>query len=159
MKRIALLIIPALICGLVFTSFGANKAEPKEKETVGRMYDVLEWWQPILQKYNLKLGSYNNYGNVFVMGMEGNAINNGICTLKAASVLIKGEEGGYLLFEADSVVHNIEKRTFDFLPVARKAYTLNSDLNEISTAHESITRLELMDDGSMRVIGRSRVAR
>ena len=48
-----------------------------------------EWWLPILQKHNIELGAYNNFGNVFDMGMEGNSINDGICTIKAATVLIK----------------------------------------------------------------------
>jgi N-acetylmuramoyl-L-alanine amidase len=32
MKRVVLMVIPALICGVIFTSFGSNKVEPKEVE-------------------------------------------------------------------------------------------------------------------------------
>ena len=154
MKKVVMMFIPALICGVAFTSFASNKAEPKKLEAVREMYEASEWWQPILEKYNLKMGAYNTFDNVFVMGMEENTINDGICTLKAAIVLIKGEDGSYLLFEADSVSHNIEKRTFDFMPVAIKAYTLGSDLNEISAVHGLITRLELMTGGGTLVISR-----
>jgi len=154
MKKVVLMFIPALICGVVLTSFVSNKTVPKVERAIGEMYEKSEWWQPILEKFNLKLGAYNNFDNVFVMGLEGNSIKNGICTLKAATVLIKGEDdGGYMLFKADSVYHNIEKRTFDFMPVAKNAYTLGTDLNEISTVHGSITRLELLDNGAMRLIG------
>ena len=153
MKRFVLMIISALICGVVFSSFSNTGIKEETKDEIPQ---TSEWWQPILQKYNLKLGAYNNFDNVFVMGMEGNTINNGICTLKSATVLIKGEDGSYLLFEADSVNHNMEKRTFDFIPVARKAYTLGSDLNEISAVHGSITRLEMMDGSGIRLIGISR---
>jgi hypothetical protein len=159
MKKFVLMFIPALICGVVFTSFVSNKTIPKEKGAIG---EKSEWWQPILQKFNLKLGAYNNFDNVFVMGMEGNSINNGICTLKAATVLIRGRghptpklEGGYLLLEADSVHYNIKERTFEFMPDAKKAYGLDADLNEISAFHGSITRIELMEGGGVRIISRS----
>jgi hypothetical protein len=161
MKKVILMFIPALICGVIFTSFGSNKAEPKELEAAGEMSEVSEeWWQPILRKYNLKLGAYNNFDNVFVMGMEGNSINNGICTLKAATVLIKDESvlikgERYTLLEADSVRYNIEKRTFEFMPVAKKAYALDAELNETSAIHGSIVRIELRDDVGAVVISRS----
>ena len=155
MKKLVLMFIPALICGAVFTSCGSSKAKPKAEEAADEIYEVSEWWQPILEKHNLKLGAYKNFDNVFEMGMEGNSINNGICTLKAATVLIKGEDGSYMLFEADSVYHNIEKRTFDFMPVAIKGYALDSAFNEISAMHGSITRLVLMDGGGVRILSRA----
>ena len=34
MKKVVLMFIPALICGVIFTSFGSNKAEPKEVNTL-----------------------------------------------------------------------------------------------------------------------------
>ena len=75
MKKFVMMFIPALICGVIFTSFGSNVAEPKELEATGEIYEVSEWWQPILKKFNLKLGPYNNFDNVFVMGMGVNTIN------------------------------------------------------------------------------------
>ena len=158
MKKVVLMFIPALICGVVFTSFVSNKTVPKEEVAIGEVYEKSEWWQPILEKFNLKLGAYNNFDNVFVMGMEGNSIKNGICTLKAATVLIKGQGGGleFMLFEADSVNFNIEKRTFDFMPVARKSYVLDADLNERTASHGSITRLELVGRDRVYVRGKSK---
>ena len=154
MKKVVLVFISALICGVIFTSFGLYVTEPKEVDAAGVMYEVSdEWWQPILQKYNLKMSAYNNFDNVFVMGMDGNSVKNGICMLKAATALIKGEDDSYLLFEADNINFNIEKRTFDFIPVARKSFTLDADLNETYTDYGSITRLELLDGGAIRIIG------
>ena len=125
------MIIPALICGVVFTSY-VSKAE----KAAGEMYKVSEWWQPILQKFNLKLGAYNNFDNVFVMGMEENSINNGICTLKKATVLVKMKDNanndGYFLIEADSVYFYIKEGNFDFMPFARKFSTIDTDLNVIN---------------------------
>ena len=146
--------IPALICGVIFTSFGSKDEKPKDFEVEIEMFDATkEWWYPILQKLNIELGAYNNFKDVFVMGMEGNSINNGICTLKVATVLIKGEDGSYGLFEADMVNYNIEKRTFDFIPVAKKAYSLDAELNKTSATHGSITRLELLEGGVIMLRG------
>jgi N-acetylmuramoyl-L-alanine amidase len=36
MKKVVLMFIPALICGVIFTSFGSNISEPKEVEAVGK---------------------------------------------------------------------------------------------------------------------------
>ena len=82
MKKFVFMFIPALICGVVFTSY-VSKGEPKAEKTAGEMYKVLEWWQPIIQKFDLKLGASNNFDNVFLMGMDENSINNGVCTLKS----------------------------------------------------------------------------
>ena len=40
MKRLVLKFIPALVCGVIFTSFGSNKAEPKEVKAAGEKYEV-----------------------------------------------------------------------------------------------------------------------
>ena len=136
MKKFVLMFIPALVCGVIFTSFGSNKAEPEEAEAAGEMYDVSEWWQPILRKFNLKLGAYNNFDNVFVMGMEGNSVKNGVCTVKVATVLVKMKDNdnnnGYFLIEADSVRYYIEEGNFDFFPFAKKFSTIDSVFNVIN---------------------------
>jgi hypothetical protein len=38
MKRVVLMIISALICGLMFKSCGTDKAEPKDDKTIGELY-------------------------------------------------------------------------------------------------------------------------
>ena len=40
MKRIVLMVIPALVCGVIFTSFGLHKVELKEVEAEGEMYEM-----------------------------------------------------------------------------------------------------------------------
>ena len=40
MKKVVLMFIPALICGVMFTSFGSHIAEPKNLEAAGEMYMV-----------------------------------------------------------------------------------------------------------------------
>ena len=150
MKRLVLMIVPALICGVVFTSFGTNKTIPKE-EKFGDMYEKSEWWQPILEKFNLKLRAYNYYDNVFErrmdvfeMGIDGNSINNGICTLKRATVLIRNRHNNtYALFEADSIKHNIREGVIEFMPIAKKHYLIDSGLRETSATHMNVISFDL----------------
>ena len=106
MKKVVLLIFSALICGVVFTRC-SSYAELITDKPFSETYEESEWWQPILQKHNLQLGAYNNFDDVFVMGMEGNSIDNGICILKAATALIKNKDNSYMLVKADSIYYNI----------------------------------------------------
>ena len=99
-----------------------------------------EWWLPILEKHNLKLGAYNNLGNVFEMGMEGNSINNGICTLKGAIVLIKYNDR-YVLIEADTIYHNIQEGVFNVISGVGKVYNTNSELPDVT--HENLTKVTI----------------
>ena len=143
MKRLVLMIISALICGVFFTSCDSDKAEYQERKTVGEMSEVSEWWQPILEKHNLKLGAYNNFDNVFEMGMEGNSINNGICTLKVATVLIMNSNNSYILIEADSIYHNVNEGIFDIMSGTAKIYEMDADLSDPSVLHLNATRIRL----------------
>jgi len=105
-----------------------------------------EWWQPILQKHNLKLGAYNNYENVFAMGMGGNSINNGICTLKLATVLIRNKEN-YFLIEADTVYCNIEEGVFDIISGVGKIYEMGSDLSKPLVKVTDLSKLTIVREG------------
>ena len=129
MKKVGLMIIAALICGMVLTSCNSNNTKSKEEkvaEKVSEVPEVSEWWQPILQKHNLKLGAYNNFEKVFVMGREGNSINNGVCTLKGATALVKYDKT-YVIIEADSMCYNIEKGVFDIKSGVGNFYEMESD--------------------------------
>ena len=70
------------------------------------------------------------------MGMEGNSIENGVCTVKVATVLVKMKDSdnndGYFLIEADSVRYYIKEGNFDFMPFARKFSTIDSVFNVIN---------------------------
>ena len=131
MKRLVLMIIPTLICCCILTNCASDKAVTQE------------WWKPILQKHNLKLGASNNFDNIFEMGMEGNSINNGICTLKVATVLIKYNDKSYIIVEADSIYHNINEDTFDIMSGTVKLYNIDDDLSSPSIAHMNATRMTL----------------
>ena len=96
-----------------------------------------EWWQPILEKHNLKPVAYNNLGNVFEMGLKGNSINNGICTLKGAIVLIRNNNNRYMLIEADTIHHNIQEGIFEIKSGMGYHYKMDSDLPEVTVANLS----------------------
>ena len=89
-----------------------------------------EWWIPILKKHNLEPIGYNNFENVFVMGKEGNSISNGICTLKVATVLIKGYNNTYVFINADVVHYNIKEYIFEIKSGVVKVYKMDSDKPE-----------------------------
>ena len=149
MKNLVLMFIPALICGVILT--GSSKAEPKEVEVADELFEISEWWQPILQKFNLELGAFNYYENVFErgldvfeMGLEENSINNGICTLKVATVLLRNSSNNtYALFVADSIRHDIKEGVIEFMPVAKEHYIIDADLRETSATHMNVTRFDL----------------
>ena len=104
--------------------------------------EELEWWQPILEKHNLKLGAYNNFDNVFVMGMEGNSINNGICTLKMATVLIRDDKS-YVIIEAEKIFHNIKENVFEIMSGVGNFYDMDCDLPEPTMTVTGLTRFRV----------------
>ena len=145
MKKVVLIIFSALISGMVFTSCSSNVELGTDKTFVEKNEES-EWWQPILLKHNLKLGAYNNFDNVFTMGMEGNSINNGICTLKVATALIKNKDG-YILIEADCIHYNINESIFDVFSGVVKTYTtMDSDKDSPSTTGKA-TQMRLFGFG------------
>ena len=87
---------------------------------------------------------YNNFDNVFTMGREGNTINNGICTLKVATVLVKLEDiDSYIIIEADTVYHNIAEGVLEMVSGVAKVYKMNSDVLEPSVSHMNVSRIKL----------------
>ena len=111
--------------GAILVSLTIAVSCTSEKITIQK--EEAEWWQPILQKHNLKLGAYNNFGNVFEMGMEENSIKNGICTLKVATVVIRNSnKSRYMIVEADCVYHNVQEGTIEVISGVGKIYKMNS---------------------------------
>ena len=106
-----------------------------------------EWWLPILQKHGLEPVAYNNFENIFAMGKGGNSVNNGICTLKVATVLIKNKEN-YCFIEADSIYYNIEKGVFDIVSGIGKIYKMDADLSKPSVIVKDLSKLTVVrEDG------------
>ena len=104
-----------------------------------------DWWLPILQKHNLEPVAYNNFENVFAMGKGSNTVNNGICTLKIATVLIKNKEN-YFFIEADSINYNIEEGVFDIMNGVGKIYKMDSDLSKPSVTVTDLSKLTIASE-------------
>ena len=68
-----------------------------------------EWWFPILQKHQLELLAFNNFGDIFEMGQQ-NSINDDVSTLTDAVLLIKFD-GGYSILKANKMVHDLKKKS------------------------------------------------
>ena len=145
MKRLVFLSI--LTATMVFATMGCNKDEIiiQSEESLGQIEES-EWWQPILEKHNIQPIAYNNLGNIFEMGMEGNSINNGICTLKAATVLIKDRDN-YLIIEADKISHKIEEGVFDIVSGIGKVYQMDSDISKPSATITNLSKLTIAGEG------------
>lgn len=68
---------------------------------------LTNWWEPILEKHNLEIVGYNNFGDVFEMG-DTNSIEDGVSNLTNATMIIKGKSGEYFIIQANSIEHNIK---------------------------------------------------
>ena len=64
-----------------------------------------EWWLPILEKHGKEILAFNNFEQIFEMGEE-NSINNGICTLKNAYLIIRDSLDNYMIIESPLVYHD-----------------------------------------------------
>jgi hypothetical protein len=67
-----------------------------------------EWWYPILVKHNKVPSGFNNFRNIFEMG-ENNSINDGLCTLTNAYVIIRDSVDNYIIIESPLLYHDFNK--------------------------------------------------
>ncbi len=67
-----------------------------------------EWWYPILVKHNKVPSGFNNFRNIFEMG-ENNSINDGVCTLTNAYVIIRDSIDNYLIIESPLLYHDFNR--------------------------------------------------
>ncbi len=101
-RRIA--IVPLVLLLAISLTY-SQKTIPKD--SLGNYEN--EWWYSILQKHNLELSAFNNFGDIFEMGAE-NSINDGVSTLSDAVLLIKFD-GGYSILKAETMVHDLNKKS------------------------------------------------
>jgi hypothetical protein len=67
-----------------------------------------EWWYPILQKHNKVPSGFNNFRNIFEMG-EKNSINDEVCTLTNAYVIIRDSLDNYMIIESPLLYHDFKR--------------------------------------------------
>lgn len=81
----------------------------QEKERISVFTNIEnEWWLPILQKHDRELLAFNNFDNIFEMG-EKNSINDGVCTLENAFIIIRDSLDNYMIIESPLVFHDFDK--------------------------------------------------
>jgi len=66
-----------------------------------------EWWYPIVEEHEINIHAFNNFNNVFEMGVT-NSIENGIVTLTDALFIIK-QDDGYNILKSPLAYHDLDK--------------------------------------------------
>lgn len=85
-----------------------------------------EWWLPILQKHGKELLAFNNFENIFEMG-EKNSINDGICTLVNAFLIVRDSLDNYLIIESPLVYHDFNNEKIKIKAGTVSKYKKDSD--------------------------------
>ncbi len=105
-----------------------------------------EWWQPILQKHGLQVSAFNNFGDVFEMG-DRIAIDNGVATLTNPTILIKENNGGYMLIRAVVAEHDTANGQLSVQSGTMERYGTNTAVNEPLMSMEGDFKVNLKEAG------------
>ena len=84
-----------------------------QKELVKDSLSILnnEWWNPLLQKHNIKLLAFNNYKTIFEMGQKCEVANNNVNIEDATVILLDKKANTYSVVKADTVMRDIQDKT------------------------------------------------
>lgn len=88
-----------------------------------------EWWYPILIKHQVKPSGFNNFKNIFEMG-ETNSINNGVCTLTNAFIIIRDSIDNYMIIESPLIIHDFNNEVIKTNSGTLKKFKKDSNPNE-----------------------------
>lgn len=118
----AMIAVPMIILLALLIAFNqGTRAEVKWGE-------LTEWWQPILQKHNVKIAAFNNFGDVFEMG-EINSSSNNLTTLTNATMIIRGDVDDYVLIQADLIERDTNSGMLKVVSGTLKTYNMDSDIS------------------------------
>jgi len=93
----------------VFLMLALTLTFSQEPKQIGNAMDFEnEWWYPILVKHSKVPSGFNNFRNIFEMG-ENNSINDGVCTLTNAYVIIRDSIDNYLIIESPLLYHDFNR--------------------------------------------------
>lgn len=115
-----------------------------EKET--GMDLQAEWWQPLVQKHGLQVAAFNNFGDVFEMG-DRIAMDNGVATLTNPTILIKENNGGYMLIRAVQAEHDTVNGLLSIQSGTVERYGADAAVNEPSMSVEGDFKINLKETG------------
>lgn len=131
--------IAAIPLFLILTITLSFSQEIKQKENGMNFQN--EWWYPILKKHKVEPSGFNNFKNIFEMG-EGNSIDNGICTLTNAFMIIKDSIDNYMIIESPLITHDFKNEIIKANSGTIKMYKKNSNSSEPYEVYK-IEKIEL----------------
>ena len=117
-------VAPAVLLLAITLSFS------QEKDFMNFSMDFdSEWWFPILKKHNKEITAFNNFEYVFEMG-DKNSINDGICTLENAYLIVRDTLDNYMIIESPLVYHDFNNETIKASSGTIMKFHKDSDPNE-----------------------------
>jgi hypothetical protein len=124
-----IMLIPIITLLAVTISFSQNGKQDDRSITETRAEFLnnmkKEWWYPIMQKHNKEPMRFNNFHNILEMG-DGNSIDNGICTLTNAYVIVRDSADNYTIIESPLLYHDFKNETIKANSGTLKKYKKNS---------------------------------
>ena len=110
-----------------------------------------EWWKAILSEHNIKQTAYNNFENVFEMGIK-NSITDGVVTLEDACIVFK-INNGYSILKSPLAKHDLISKTVYASKAIVDSYQLTRK-DDFSSGkimnHQEFVNLEIQFGESLR---------
>jgi len=139
LKRVA--IFQLFLCFIIAASSG-QEAQKNNKGTNSEN----EWWIPILVKHNVTMKGSNHFNSIFEMG-DTNSVNNSVCTLTNAFVILRDKSGNYSIIESPLLIHDFKKELIITNEGTMKVYKKDSKPTE-PIATIQIKKMELIFPGN-----------
>lgn len=99
------------------------------------------WWIPIVEKHKLELKASNTFSNIFEMGTT-NKIDNGVCTLTDAVVILRNDSGRYTIIESPFLTHDYSNELLIAKEGTIKVFRKDSDVDKPITIMQ-IQKMEI----------------
>ena len=140
-----LMLVPVISFLAITLTFGQDTKQNKKDITETReefMNNMKkEWWYPIMQKHNKEPMRFNNFRNIFEMG-DGNSIDNGVCKLTNAFMIIKDSADNYMIIESPLLFHDFKNEIIKANAGTIKKFKKDSNPNEPYEVYQ-IEKMEL----------------
>lgn len=117
-----------LISLVVIHLFSSYASGQETKEAVRVKDQDSEWWLPILTKHKMDVKASNTFKNIFEMGAT-NSIENGVCKLTDAVLILRDKSGTYSIIESPIVVHDFNRNTIIAGEGTIKVFRQDSDIS------------------------------
>jgi hypothetical protein len=113
-----------ILISMFFTSvFGQDTKKDKT------MSSENEWWIPILVKHNMEMKGSNTFKNIFEMGST-NSVENVVCTLTNAFVILRDKSENYSVIESPLLIHDFIREPIIANEGIMKVYKKDSETTD-----------------------------